>query len=150
MDDRKGIEEIILKCRTCHVAMADGGMPYVVPLSFGYRFTGDHTLELYFHSALAGKKLDILKKNSNVCFEMSNEGEPENAETPCDSGYYFSSVIGYGEAVFLEDVAEKCDGLSQIVKHHTGRPVEFDAGQVKNVCVFKIVSKSFTGKQKKK
>jgi len=28
-----GIEEILLKCKTCHVAMIDDGLPYVVPLS---------------------------------------------------------------------------------------------------------------------
>ena len=30
------IEKILLQCKTCHVAMVDDGMPYVVPLSYFY------------------------------------------------------------------------------------------------------------------
>ena len=82
--DRNGIKEIICECKTCHVAMVDGYMPYVVPLSFGYKFIDDGALELYFHSAFEGKKIDILKRNNKVCFEMSCEGEPVYSEIPCN------------------------------------------------------------------
>ena len=66
--DVKGIDEILQKCKTCHVAMVDNGAPYVVPLSYGYRIIGESVLELYFHSALEGRKLDILNSNNVVCF----------------------------------------------------------------------------------
>jgi len=147
--DREAIEAILLKCRTCRLAMADGGEPYVVPLSFGYRFTEDGTLELFFHSAHEGKKLDILRKNSRVCFEISDEGELENAQSPCDMGYFYSSVIGFGEAVFLKEAADKSTGLSVIVKHQTGRDMLFTDMQTETVCVYKVVSADFSGKQKK-
>ena len=146
--DISGIEEILLGCKTCHVAMVDNGMPYVVPLSYGYRILGGNTLELYFHSAAEGRKIDILKRNNTVCFEMSCEGEPVHSETPCSSGYYFSSVIGFGKAVFVEDADEKRDALSVMFKHQTGKDVRFTAGQAETVCVFKIVSSEFTGKKK--
>ena len=147
--DIAGIEEILRLCKTCHVAMVDGGEPYVVPLSFGYELLPDGGLELYFHSASIGKKIDILEKNSRVCFETACEGEAAFAEkTPCNSGYYFASVIGFGEAQFVEDVREKCDALSVLFKHQTGRDVEFTDEQSESVCVFKIVSAEFTGKRK--
>jgi len=148
--DRDEIEKIILQCKTCHVAMADGDMPYVVPLSFGYRFLDDQTLELYFHSAKEGKKMDILKKNNRVCFEMSFEGEPHFPDVPCNSGYYFSSVIGFGEVVFIQDAAEKCDALSVMFRHQTGRDVVFTPEEAESVCVYKILSMDFTGKRKPK
>ena len=147
---REGIEAILTKCRTCHVAMCDGDMPYVVPLSYGYRFVSDEELELYFHCAHEGKKLDILRKNSKVCFEVSDEGGFEDAGSACDMGYFFSSIIGFGETVFLTDVPEKCEGLSAIVRHQSGQDVGFSERQVAGVCVFKIVSKEFSGKQKAK
>ena len=146
--DKKEIEEIIKQCKTCHVAMVDDGMPYVVPLSYGYRFLDDTTLELYLHSALEGRKLQILRKNNNVCFEISHEGEPVHAEIPCNSGYYFSSVIGNGKVVFIEDIAEKCTALSVMFKHQSGKDVVFNANQAQNVCVYKVVSTDFTGKKK--
>ncbi|MCL2180218.1 MAG: pyridoxamine 5'-phosphate oxidase family protein [Treponema sp.] len=158
--DIKGIEEILLKCKTCHLAMVDNGDPYVVPLSYGYKITGinqqisgesnldKHTLELYFHSALEGRKLEILKRCNKVCFEISSEGRPVNSDDPCNSGYYFASIIGFGEAVFIYDNDEKCRALSAMFKHQTGRDVPFSAEQSKSVCVFKIISNDFTGKSK--
>jgi len=130
--------------------MADGGSPYVVPLSFGYRFPADDTLELYFHSAYEGRKIDILRKNSRVCFEISDEGEPIHSENPCYSGYSYSSVIGFGEVLFITDTAEKCEGLSVMFRRQTGRDVDFNESQAETVCVYKIVSKDFSGKKKPK
>ena len=146
--DIDGIEEILLQCKTCHIAMIDGDAPYVVPLSYGYRFLGGGMLELYFHSAHEGKKIDILKRNSKVCFEISYEGEPVFSENPCNSGYYFASVIGFGEAVFIDTAKEKCEALSVMFKRQTGRDTLFTAEQAESVCVFKIVSTNFTGKKK--
>jgi len=148
--DIKGIEEILLQCSTCHVAMVDNGSPYVVPLSYGYRILNGNMLALYFHCALEGRKLDVLRRNNRVCFEMANEGEPVHAETPCNSGYYYASVIGFGEAVFVEDVDEKSKALSIIFSHQTGENIAFSPEQTKSVCVFKIVSTDFTGKKKSK
>ena len=146
--DIDGIEEILLQCKTYHVAMIDGDTPYLVPLSYGYKFLDDGVLELYFHSALEGRKLDVLKRNNKVCFEISSEGEPVHSETPCNSGYYFSSVIGFGEAVFIDDAKEKCKALSVMFKHQSSKDTIITAEQAEGVCVFKIVSADFTGKKK--
>ena len=146
--DIDGIEEIFLQCKTCHVAMIDGDTPYIVPLSFGYKFLVDGVLELYFHSALEGRKLDVLNRNNKVCFEISSEGEPIHSVAPCNSGYYYASVIGFGEAVFIDDDKEKCEALSIMFKHQSGKDVAITAEQGESVCVFKIVSTDFTGKKK--
>ena len=145
--DIYGIEEILKQCKTCHVAMVDNGLPYVVPLSYGYRLRGN-VLELYFHSAPEGRKLDVLKRNNKVCFEMAQKGEPVHSESPCKSGYYYSSIIGFGEVMFIEPDEEKGEALSVLVKHQSGKDATFTAEQVKSVCVFKIVSTDFTGKKK--
>lgn len=146
--DRKEIEEIIKQCKVCHIAMSDDGMPYVIPLNFGYRFIGDDSLELYFHSALNGRKLDILRKNNKVCFEISYVGETIVSEEVCRSGCAYASVIGYGEVTFLEDNLDKCNGLSFLFAHQTGREMIFEKKQAKSVCVFKLVSKEYTGKRR--
>jgi len=148
--DIKGIEEILHQCKTCHVAMIDEGLPYVVPLSYGYKILNGNVLELYFHSALEGRKIDILKRNNKVCFEMANEGTPIFGDAPCNFGYYYASVIGFGEVVFIDDPNEKSEALAVIFKHQAGRNVTFNAQQAETVCVFKIVSTEFTGKRKPK
>ena len=147
---RQGIEEILCGCRTCRIAMIDEGRPYIVPMSFGYKYLDDGALELYFHSAKEGKKIEVLKADSKVCFEISNEGEAISAESPCSLGYYYFSIIGFGEASFIDDVEEKCAALSSIVKHQAGRDMEITGAQAESVCVFKIASSEYTGKRKQK
>lgn len=144
----KKIREIIEACKTCHLAMVDENMPYVIPLSFGYEMK-DNELTLYFHSAGSGRKIDVLTKNNNVCFEMCCEGEPVFAkETPCNSGYYFSSVHGFGNVEFVEDVREKCHALTLLMKRQAGEDIAFTEQQADSVCVYKVCTKEFTGKRK--
>lgn len=142
------IRDIIELCKTCHVAMIDSGTPYVIPLSFGYELAGN-VLTLYFHSAKEGRKIDILHNNNSVCFEMCYGGKPAMAaETPCNSGYYFSCIHGFGNVTFVSDSDEKCRALSLLMKRQAGLDISFTAAQAESVCVYKIVSTDFTGKKK--
>lgn len=146
--DINEIVSIIKKCKTCHIAMVDKGLPYVVPLSFGYMMDND-CLTLYFHSAKTGRKIDILTENTSVCFEMSNEGELGIFENPCNSGYYFDSVIGFGNVEFINDVNEKCKALTLLMQHQSNQNIVFTENQANGVCVFKVASTDFTGKRKR-
>ena len=141
------IKTIIDKCKVCHIAMTDKGLPYVVPLNFGYTLV-DKTLTLYFHSAREGRKIDILHENKSVCFEMTFEGRLHQVENPCSSGYFFESVIGFGEAAFVDDVDEKCRALALLMTHQTNQKFSFTQQQADSVCVFRVVSADFTGKKK--
>lgn len=144
----KEIENIIKQCRTCHVAMVDRGEPYIVPLSFGYELAGNR-LVLYFHSAAEGRKLDILRENNKVCFEMCCEGEAIETKNPCGFGYYYASVIGRGEVIFIDKASEGCKALSLLMKHQAGWDAEFSEGQIGGICIYKIVCSEFTGKRRK-
>lgn len=115
----ENIAKIIEQCTTCHVAMADdadASMTYVIPLSFGYSLT-DGVLELYFHCAHVGKKLDCIRKNPNVAFSMCVENRIEiHEDVYCKSGRFYASVVGQGKAEIVENVAEKCRGLSLLME----------------------------------
>ena len=135
---------------------ANAGMPYVIPLSFGYSLK-DGVLELYFHCAHVGKKLDCIRKNPNVAFSMCVENRIEiHEDNYCKSGRFYASVVGQGKAEIVEDVAEKCRGLSLLMERHAaGIPhsaaphkFEFTPEQAATVTVFKITSTNFTGKAK--
>ncbi len=147
--DINEIMEILKQCKTANLAMVDGDMPYVIPLSYGFEYK-ENSLVLYFHCAKEGRKLELLKKNNQVCFSFFSEGEPLHAEIPCNSGYYYSSVVGTGIAEFVEETAEKCYALGRMFEHQTGRKVEFTKAQAETVCVFRVVSGEFTGKRKPK
>ena len=144
---REDIAEILDSCKTACIAMIDGDSPYVIPLSYGYDLDPDG-LVLYFHCAKEGRKTDILKTNDRVCFTVFNEGEPVHSETPCNSGYYYSSVVGNGNVKFIEDIDEKKYALKKMFERQTGKDVDFTDGQADTVCVFKILSVDYTGKRK--
>ncbi len=163
----ENIAKIIEQCTTCHVAMvddADAGMPYVIPLSFGYSLEGG-VLELYFHCAHVGKKLDCIHKNPNVAFSMCVENRIEiHEDNYCKSGRFYASVVGQGKVEIVEDSAEKCRGLSLLMErqaadapqssgsaqamHTAPHKFEFTPAQAATVTVFKITSTNFTGKAK--
>jgi nitroimidazol reductase NimA-like FMN-containing flavoprotein (pyridoxamine 5'-phosphate oxidase superfamily) len=141
------INHIIKKCKVCHLAMVDKGLPYVVPLNFGYMID-ENSMTLFFHSAKTGRKLDILNDNNAVCFEMACEGKLGYVENPCNSGYYFESVHGFGHVEFIEDINEKCDALTLLMKHQSNQNFVFTEKQANNICVYKVVSTDFIGKRK--
>ena len=164
----ENIAKIIEQCTTCHVAMADdadASMPYVIPLSFGYSLNNG-VLELYFHCAHVGKKLDCIRKNPNVAFSMCVENRIEiHEDVYCKSGRFYASVVGQGKAEIVEDVAEKCRGLSLLMERQAAgsaqhpnfahstqstspHKFEFTPEQAATVTVFKITSTNFTGKAK--
>ena len=147
VSDINAIRGIIDKCKTCYVAVSEDGLPYVIPLSFGYELYGD-LLTLFFHSAKEGRKLDILKKNPAVCFVMSLEGKPALFDNPCNSVYYYESVLGFGKVEFIECPDEKCLALSRLMKHQADRDIAFTHEQSESVCVYKITTKDFAGKKK--
>ncbi len=65
INDIAGIEDVLSRALVCRLALCENDRPYIVPLCFGYEDNA-----LYFHCAQQGKKLDILRKNNNVCFEV--------------------------------------------------------------------------------
>jgi nitroimidazol reductase NimA-like FMN-containing flavoprotein (pyridoxamine 5'-phosphate oxidase superfamily) len=147
-----GIEEklrIIDKCKVLRLGMADNNRPYVVPLNFGYVYE-DQVLNLYFHSAPAGKKLEILKKNPQVCFEMDGEHRLIEKDLACDYAYAYESIIGFGVLELLEKPEEKAWGLGALMKHQTGKDEDFtfEAGRLQAVRVYRVRVSSFTGKRR--
>ena len=58
--DKEVIESIIKRATVCRIALSENNVPYIVPLSFGYK---DNCL--YFHSAPEGRKIDIIKQRVN-------------------------------------------------------------------------------------
>ncbi|GHV95537.1 MFS transporter [Spirochaetia bacterium] len=140
---------LIAQCKVCRLGLSDGNQPYVVPLNFGYTFQ-DNTLTLFFHSAHEGKKIDILKNNPRACFEIDTRHQLIEAATACGHGFAFASVIGFGSVEFITDTAEKIIALNALMKHQTGKDIQYSYGEAElnAVCVYKLKVDEFTGKEK--
>ncbi|MDR1145220.1 MAG: pyridoxamine 5'-phosphate oxidase family protein [Verrucomicrobiales bacterium] len=140
---------IINQCKVCRLGLTDGNQPYIVPLNYGYAFENG-TLTLFFHSALEGRKNEIINNNRQACFEVDCDHQLLAGAGACRHGYVYKSVIGFGEITILENDREKNAGLNRIMKHQTGRETEyhFTETELKKVLVYKMTVEKFTGKQR--
>lgn len=143
----EALKEIIDKCMVCRVAMQDETGLYIVPMNFGYEFDGEK-LTLYFHSAKAGRKVDIMAKGADVAFEMDCDHELIAHEIACRNGFAYSSIIGNGKATQLEEPEEKLRALQLIMVHQTGKEFDMPLAAGNAVALFKLESTSFAGKQR--
>ncbi len=141
--------KILEKCKFCRLGLCENNSPYILPLSYGFSYIADK-LTLYFHSALEGRKIEILKKNNKACFEIDCDAKLVEGDKACDYGYKFRSLIGFGEITFLETVEEKTLALNYLMKHQTERDAEYKFSEIelKNILVFKMGVDEFTGKGK--
>jgi len=143
INDPQQIEAILSTARFLRLALSDAETPYIVPMSFGYK---ENTI--YLHSSRKGEKIEILKKNPRVCFEAAAETELITADDPCNYNVRYRSVIGHGQAKFLEDYNEKVEGLTVLSEHYGKEgPFEFDDWKVNRLCVLKIEIEKMTGKE---
>ena len=139
--DQDAIRSILEKARVCRLGMMDGDRPYIVPLCFGYR---DRIL--YFHGALKGHKIDLLRRNPNVCFEVDLIAEPVASENACDWSMRYQSVIGFGKAWLVEDADEKREALSIIMAQYADRPFRFPDKMIRATAVIRVEIEEMTGK----
>jgi len=148
--DLNEIESILEKCEVCRLAMIDNNVPYIVPMNFGYELKND-TISLYFHSAKEGKKIDIINKNSLVCFEMDCDNKLVDGENACDYSYCYQSIIGNGTIKLIDDFENKKLALNIIMKKYSNYGnFTYNENAVNAVTVFKIVTNDFFGKKNTK
>ena len=140
--DKKSIEEIISRSKVCKLAMCDGNIPYIVPMSFGFM---DNTL--YFHSAPKGKKIEILKKNPNVCFEFEILTQVIQSAKACKWGMKYKSVIGFGTASFIAEDDLKRQAFDIIMNQYADGSFLYEEASLKSAIIIKVDIHSMTGKQ---
>ena len=145
--DINEIKEILDKSMIVHVGMIDGDEPYVVPMNYGYTLE-DGELCIYLHGATVGRKIDIIKANPKVFFEMECDVIPFEGKVACQYGTTYASVMGLGKAEVLETPEEKIDGLVKFMKTQTGKDFAFDEKMVSIVSVIKITATDFTAKKR--
>jgi len=140
--DRKEMDEIIRSAKLMRIALVDGNMPFLVPVFYGFDGTS-----LYFHSAKVGTKIEIIKRNNNICFEISIDHGVIESEEPCDFEARHRTVIGIGKAVFVEEETEKIKALDLIVAQFTDTKFEYPKANLRRTAVLRIDIDSIKGKK---
>ena len=145
--DPDQIAHILDTGKVVHLGLAVDNEPYVVPMNYGYTME-DGKLTLYLHSALRGKKLDMIRANPKVFFEIDCDLMPFEGRVPCQYGMVYSSVMGRGEAHLVEDVEQKKQAMSILMKTQTGKDFSFEDRLVSIVAVIRIDVAEYTAKHR--
>ena len=145
--DINEIIEILDKSKVVHVGMIDGDEPYVVPMNYGY-ILEDGKLTIYLHGARRGRKIDAIKANPKVFYEMCCDITPFEGDVACRYGITYASIMGRGLATLVEDVEEKKKALSILMKTQTGKDFQFEDKLTTVVSIIKIDTLEFTAKKR--
>ena len=145
--DEAKIRQILDSAKVLHLGLAVDNEPYVVPMNYGVA-KEDGKLVLYLHSATQGKKLDMIRANPNVFFEMDCDRMPFEGKVACQYGMVYSSIMGRGTAHIVEDVEEKTKAMSILMKTQTGMDFTFTERLVSIVSVIRIDVTEFTAKHR--
>lgn len=128
------------------------GYPQVIPMNFVW-----HDNAIYMHSAPFGEKLDNIRRNPNVGFEVDQHVcfLPSYYFHPTDASQadtLYISVVIKGKAELVHDPEEKARALNALMEKYQkeGRYEPLDAGMpvVREVAIIKVVPTEMRGKYK--
>jgi len=139
--DRDVIDDIISRCTICRVGLSDNNVPYIVPVNFGYDGTS-----IFFHSAREGRKLEMLRKNPNVCVEFDVDKELVLNDAPCGCKMKYRSVIAYGTASIIDDRDQMVIGYDILMGHYMSGPFEYIEEGLSDSLIVQIRLTQVTGK----
>lgn len=143
--DPAAIDRVLLEGKFATIAMCRGDEPYVVTLSHGY---DPGRKALYFHSALEGLKIEILRANPRVC-----------ATVILDRGYLtgkcshaYDSVVLTGRLGLVESLEEKKHGMNVMLERLEKDPDEVrrrvlkDESRYRTTSILRLDIESIRGK----
>ena len=124
---------------------SEDGYRYILPMHFVY-----YDNKIYMHGLAKGKKIDNIKFNSSVCFEIDEMISLlyEGVENPCDVNTEFNSIILKGTASLVSNFNEKHAALSKIVEKFTPhlKNKELPEKMVKGTAVIRIDILDYVGR----
>ena len=145
--DPEQILHILDSGKVVHLGLSVNDEPYVVPMNYGYTME-EGKLTLYLHSAVKGKKLDMIRENPRVFFAIDCDRMPFEGRVACQYGLVYSSIMGRGTATLVEDVEEKKQAMSILMKTQTGKDFTFEDRLVTIVSVIRIDVAEYTAKHR--
>ena len=145
--DPAEIRHILDTGKVLHLGLSVNDEPYVVPMNYGYTLE-EGKLVIYLHSAVKGKKLEMVRTNPRVCFNIDCDRMPFEGRVPCQYGMVYSSILGRGTAALVEDPEDKMEAMSILMKTQTGKDFTFNERLVSIVTVIRIDVQEYTAKHR--
>ena len=128
------------------------GFPQIIPMNFVFLNNA-----VYMHSHIKGEKIENIKRNSKVGFEVDKNLEflPSYFSDPEDASLadtLYISVVIKGEAILVEDKEEKVLALNGLMEKYQPEgqyePMREDMDVLGATAVIKIMPKEMNGKYK--
>ena len=144
IEGREEIDKIIRSCNTCYLAVADKGIPYVIPMNFALE--KDYVI---LHSAPSGRLWDTIKANPKVCINwtLGEDLAWQDVRVGCSYRVKSKSVIVEGEVEFIEDFNDKYRYLEVLMAQYSDREFKFGKPAVKNVGILKVHIQKISAKE---
>ncbi len=139
------IEATIRQCSVCFIGVVDANnLPYVLPMNFGY-----HNKTIYLHSAPAGKIIDALNRNPNICITFCPPSElvAQHPEVACSFRMRGKSIVVNGVVRFVEDRDEKRNVFDILMGQYTKKTFAYSDPAIKNVKVWEVKVDDWTCKE---
>jgi nitroimidazol reductase NimA-like FMN-containing flavoprotein (pyridoxamine 5'-phosphate oxidase superfamily) len=108
--DTKKITSFLETAKTGYLGLADGAMPYVIPLNFVWLNDA-----IYFHGASEGRKINIIEENANACFTVSEDQGTLTDPVPAKTDTAFMSVMIFGMAEKVQDLEEATEAMQKML-----------------------------------
>ena len=150
---KERIIEFLSSQQTGRISSIDkNGFPQIIPMNFV--FIND---AVYIHSHIRGEKLDNIRRNQKVGFEVDKSLEflPSYFSDPTDASLadtLYISVVIKGNASIVSDKEEKTNALNGLMKKYQPEggyeSIKPDMDVLKEVEVIKIIPESLRGKYK--
>ena len=122
------------------LAMCEDNQPYSIPINHAF-YDG----KLYFHCGLSGRKLDIIRNNPKVCYNISKyHGTHDLSQTNKSCHGPWESVIIYGNARIIEDLEEKTQAFKIFMKWYGVEDYKMNELDVSKTLIFIIDIESMT------
>ena len=145
------IIDLIDRCQVCQVAFQTGAAPYIVSMSFGYANDEKDGIRLFFHCALEGRKLDLLRADPVVGFAMNIVHNLKTASKPCRYSQEYESVVGEGIIRIITNENERVRALSKLMEHYgvvgLSQANDYDSKVLALTCTLELSVTAISGKR---
>ena len=141
--DSRILHDVLANSQVCRLGLVEDGMAYIVPVD--YAFEDGH---IFIHSATEGRKIEILKRNLEVTFEIEYFSDTVKGEVACKWGTKYRSVMGRGTIEMHYDSETKKHCFDMLMrKYGADFTPEYDDEFLSKAVVLKLKVESCTGKQ---
>ncbi|MDG6027741.1 MAG: pyridoxamine 5'-phosphate oxidase family protein [Candidatus Brocadia sp.] len=140
------IEEILLSAMVGRLGTCADGVPYITPMNFTYE---REKYRIFLHCAQEGRKLQNIRSNPNVCFEVEEVKEVIVKQPTCASSVAYRSVVLFGSIKIISEVDAKNYALQKLAEKYAPQnpKVPFTDAMLNKTAVLEIEIREMTAKR---